>query len=53
MICSIYKIDERSLTWDWLGTKYASFFVKSLQDLLKAGLRYAEVIKEGFVSIVG
>ena len=52
-ICSKYKIDESLLSWDWIGRKYASFFVKSMQELLKAGTRSAVVIKEGFVPVIG
>ncbi|KAK2635516.1 hypothetical protein Ddye_030308 [Dipteronia dyeriana] len=41
------------MRWTWKGTKTASFFVRSIESLLKAGSRSAKVIEEGFVTIVG
>ena len=53
VICSKYKVDERCLAWDWKGPKSGSFFVKSLQVLLKDGSKSAAVIRQGFIPVVG
>ncbi|KAK2638855.1 hypothetical protein Ddye_026650 [Dipteronia dyeriana] len=37
VICSKYKVDDKSLFWNWQGSSSASFFVKSMKTF-KGGL---------------
>ncbi|KAK2648321.1 hypothetical protein Ddye_015810 [Dipteronia dyeriana] len=53
VICSKYKLDEKSLFWNWQGLSSVSFLVKSMKVLLKDGSLTCRVIKDGFQAVVG
>lgn len=53
VICSIHKIRDSSLYWDWKANKEAYVFVKSIQSLLKPGSLTEKIISEGFKTVVG
>jgi hypothetical protein len=53
VICSKYRIEEKSLFWNWKGSKDDSFFVKSLASMLKEGSKIEKVIREGFRIVKG
>ncbi|KAK2642977.1 hypothetical protein Ddye_024740 [Dipteronia dyeriana] len=52
VIGSKYRVDDKSLFWNWQGSSCASFFVKSMRVLLKDGSLTCRVIKDGFQTIV-
>ncbi|KAK3227605.1 hypothetical protein Dsin_007467 [Dipteronia sinensis] len=53
VLCSKYRKPVGSLFWNWNGTKKVSFFIKSVESLLKEGSSSARLIKEGFLTMVG
>ncbi|KAK3206430.1 hypothetical protein Dsin_020476 [Dipteronia sinensis] len=53
VLCSKYKKQEGSMFWNWAGTKKPSLFIKSVTSLLNEGSRTAQVINDGFLTVVG
>ncbi|KAK2651472.1 hypothetical protein Ddye_011328 [Dipteronia dyeriana] len=53
VIRSKYKVHDRSLFWKWHINIFDSFFVKSIECLLKTGSQTKKLIKDGFTTIIG
>ncbi|KAK3210997.1 hypothetical protein Dsin_015703 [Dipteronia sinensis] len=53
IICSKYRVNKTSLFWKWHDSKPASFFVKLVESLFKAGSWSAKAIEGGFVTVIG
>ncbi|KAK2654724.1 hypothetical protein Ddye_014580 [Dipteronia dyeriana] len=51
VICSKYKLDEKSLFWNWQGSSSVFFFVKSMKVLLKDGSLTCQAFKRGFTEM--
>ncbi|KAK2662356.1 hypothetical protein Ddye_000930 [Dipteronia dyeriana] len=53
VVCSKYGLDEAYLFWSIKDIKKASFFMKSIESLLKDGSLTAKVINGGFTVVIG